>query len=84
LRGHYVFGDYSAEIGEAAAGHLFTLGRNNEVQELVATNRHPLDVAVLGFGRDREGELYLLANGTGTLTGKTGTVLKIVGPHGHR
>jgi glucose/arabinose dehydrogenase len=84
LRGHYVFGDYSAEIGEAAAGHLFTLGRNNEVQELVATNRHPLDVAVLGFGRDREGELYLLANGTGTLTGKTGTVLKIVEPHGHR
>jgi glucose/arabinose dehydrogenase len=83
LRGHYVFGDYSAEIGEAAAGHLFTLGPVNQVQELVATNRDPLDVAVLGFGQDAEGELYLLANGTGTLNGETGVVLKIVAPR-HR
>jgi hypothetical protein len=86
LRGHYVFGDYSAEIGDAAAGHLYTLGRHNQVQELVASNRHPLKLAVLGFGQDREGELYLLANSTGTLNGNTGTVLKIVSPrpgHGH-
>jgi glucose/arabinose dehydrogenase len=81
LRGRYVFGDYSAEIGDAAAGHLFTLGRHNQVQELIATNRQPLALAVLGFGEDREGELYLLANGTGTLNGKTGAVWKIVAPH---
>jgi glucose/arabinose dehydrogenase len=83
LRGHYVFGDYSAEIGTSAAGHLFTLGAHNQVQELVATNRDPLDVAVLGFGQDQEGELYLLANGTGTLNGATGVVLKIVPPGAH-
>lgn len=82
LRGHYVFGDYSAEIGEAAAGHLFTLGATNQVQELVAVNRDPLDLAVLGFGQDAQGELYLLANGTGVLRGNTGVVLKIVAP-GH-
>jgi glucose/arabinose dehydrogenase len=80
LRGHYVFGDYSGEIGQTAAGHLFTLGRHNQVQELVATNRNPLDVAVLGFGEDGEGEVYLLANGSGTLNGRTGVVLKLVAP----
>lgn len=84
LRGHYVFGDYSAEIGESAAGHLFTLGAHNQVQELVATNRDPLDIAVLGFGEDAQGELYVLANGTGTLNGTTGAVLKIVPSGRHR
>ncbi|MFL6674078.1 MAG: PQQ-dependent sugar dehydrogenase [Massilia sp.] len=77
LRGHYVFGDYSGEASKTPEGHLWTLGRNNEVEELVAANRHPLDLAVLGFGQDREGELYLLANGTGTVSGKTGVVMKI-------
>jgi glucose/arabinose dehydrogenase len=76
LRGHYVFGDYTGAT--PGTGHLFTLGPNNQVQELVARNRHPLNLAVLGFGQDSEGELYLLANRTGTLTGKTGVVMKIV------
>jgi glucose/arabinose dehydrogenase len=83
LRGHYVFGDYTGEASTTPEGHLFTLGRNNEVEELVAANRHPLDLAVLGFGQDSEGELYLLANGTGTVTGKTGVVMKIGKQH-HR
>jgi glucose/arabinose dehydrogenase len=83
LRGRYVFGDYSGEASPTPAGHLFTLGPRNEVQELVATNRDPLNLAVLAFGEDREGELYLLANGTGTLTGRTGVVLKIVKPRHH-
>jgi glucose/arabinose dehydrogenase len=77
LKGHYVFGDYSAEIGEAAAGHLFVLDDNKTVTELVAANRNPLALAVLGWVQDHRGEIYLLANGTGTLNGATGTVLKL-------
>jgi glucose/arabinose dehydrogenase len=78
LRGHYVFGDYTGAL--PASGHLFVLGPSNQVQELLATNRNPLALAVLGFAQDQQGELYLLANGTGTLSGMTGAVLRIVAP----
>ncbi len=77
LRGKYVFGDYSAEIGEAANGHLYTLGKNNRVEEIQVTGRTALGLAVLGWGIDHDGELYLLANGTGTLNGTTGVVLRL-------
>jgi glucose/arabinose dehydrogenase len=76
LTGHYVFGDYTGQ--PAPSGHLFMLGPSNQVQEVVAANRNPLALAVLGFGQDQQGELYLLANGTGTVHGMTGLVLKIV------
>ena len=76
LRGEYVFGDYSGEASKTPEGHIFILGRNNRIENLVPVNRHPLDMAVLGFGQDHRGELYLLANGTGTLRGKTGVVMK--------
>jgi hypothetical protein len=81
LKGRYVFGDYSAEIGEAAAGHMFVLNSNNVVTELMAANRNPLALAVLGWVRDHRGEIYLLANGTGTLNGMTGVVLKLKEVH---
>jgi len=77
LKGHYIFGDYSAEIGDAAAGHMFMLNGSNQVRELVARNRNPLALAVLGWVQDARGEVYLLANGTGTLNGTTGMVLRI-------
>jgi glucose/arabinose dehydrogenase len=80
LRGQYVFGDYSGEASKTPEGHLFTLGIHNDVENLAPVNRNPLHLAVLGFGQDREGELYLFANGTGTLTGKTGVVMKITSP----
>ncbi len=79
LKGRYVFGDYSANIGSSAAGHMFVLDANNQVRELVATNRNPLALAVLGWLRDAHGEIYLLANGAGTLTGTTGMVLRLDG-----
>ena len=77
LRGRYVFGDYSAEIGTAAAGHMFLLDANNQVRELIAANRNPLALAVLGWVQDQQGEIYLLANGSGTLNGTSGVVLKL-------
>jgi glucose/arabinose dehydrogenase len=83
LRGNHVFGDYAGRT-TPLTGHLFTLGRHNEVQKLVATNRDPLNLAVLGFGQDREGELYVLANAAGTLAGRTGLVLKIVKARHHQ
>jgi hypothetical protein len=78
-----VFGDYTGEASTTPEGHLFTLGMSNQVEELVAANRHPLNLAVLGFGQDSEGELYLLANGTGTVAGQTGVVMRIARQH-HR
>jgi hypothetical protein len=76
LRGQYVFGDYSGEASKTPEGHLFILGRNNRIENLVPVDRNPLNMAVLGFGQDHRGELYLMANGTGTLLGKTGVVMK--------
>jgi hypothetical protein len=77
LVGRYVFGDYSADIGATVAGHMFVLDANNQVRELVAANRNPLALAVLGWVRDSNGEIYLLANGSGTLNGTTGMVLRL-------
>ena len=37
----------------------------------------PIALAVLGWVQDARGEVYLLANGTGTLTGTAGMVLRI-------
>jgi glucose/arabinose dehydrogenase len=75
LRGRYLFGDYS---GAAGGGHLFVLGRYNRVENVVPTNMNPFKLAVLGFGQDQRGELYLLANSTGTLLDNTGVVMKFV------
>jgi glucose/arabinose dehydrogenase len=77
LKGRYVFGDYSADIGATVAGHMFVLDANNQVRELVAANRNPLALAVLGWLQDSRGEIYLLANGSGTLNGTTGTVYRL-------
>ncbi len=77
LQGRYVFGDYSGNLGTPVAGHMFLLDANNQVRELIASNRNPLALAVLGWVRDQAGEIYLLANVSGTLTGTTGMVLKL-------
>lgn len=79
LQNKYVFGDYSAEIGEPVAGHLFMLkGPDNAIQQLNVQGRPALGLAVLGFAQGHDGELYLLANTSGTLLGTTGVVMKIV------
>lgn len=83
LRGHYVFGDYSGEVfGPLPVnGHLFTLGKNRRIETLQVFGRSSLGVAVLGWARDHDGELYLLANSSGTLNlvngQPSGVVLKL-------
>ena len=41
-----------------------------------------LPLAILGFGRDTQGELYVLTNMTGTPFGSTGTVYRLIAPAG--
>jgi glucose/arabinose dehydrogenase len=78
LRDRYVFGDYAGWSTPSPQGNLFVIGRNNQIEHLVPINRDPFDLAVLGFGQDERGELYVLANDTGSLLGNTGMVMKLV------
>jgi hypothetical protein len=44
---------------------------------VAVANRSPLWLSVLGFADDTNGVVYLLGNGTGTLNGIKGKVLRI-------
>jgi glucose/arabinose dehydrogenase len=81
LRGRYVFGDFFHP--ESGSGRLFYLERNDRIREFPFADRETLGFALLGFGRDADGELYVLANETGTPFGDTGVVMRIA-PGGPR
>jgi glucose/arabinose dehydrogenase len=70
LRGHYVFGDYSRAFAQPL-GRLF-VNKGSQVTSLPDPG-----IAVFGFAQDHRGELYVLGNTTGLLSGATGTVLRI-------
>ena len=72
LRGRYVFGDYGTFGG--AGGRLFYLDAGGAIRELLPGG---LPQAVLGFGEDAQGELYVMANSTGGPNGQTGVVLAL-------
>jgi glucose/arabinose dehydrogenase len=89
LQGRYVFGDLARHF--ASDGRLFFLKRKNVVRnngrvgrsvpaEFLLDGQPALGLFLLGFGEDASGELYVLANGTGTPGGTTGVILKIVPP----
>jgi glucose/arabinose dehydrogenase len=98
LRGRYVFGDYSRFTEPPSFnndGRLFFLNKKNIVKkkmlkeskvfEFTLAGQDMLGLAVLGFGQDANGELYVLGNATGVPFGTgdeldipTGVVLKIV------
>jgi glucose/arabinose dehydrogenase len=83
LRGRYVFGDYSDGLNSGNGRVMYVVegdradprDRTPRVFNLV--NGH-LNVFVLGFGEDADGELYVLANQTGGPDGDTGLVMKVV------
>lgn len=75
LVGRYVFGDFARTF--ASDGRLFYLDQTGEIAEFDLTDRGTLDMALLGFGRDAAGEIYVLANATGTPFGETGIVFRI-------
>jgi glucose/arabinose dehydrogenase len=90
LVGRYIFGDYTrfTESGVSNDGRLFFLNKKNIVSnQMIKTSKifefqlvgqDALGMAVLGFGQDASGELYVLANQVGVPFGTTGVVLKIV------
>ncbi len=99
LVGRYVFGDFSrfTESGVNNDGRLFFLNKKNIVRknkikqskifEFTLDGQDKLGQALLGFGQDANGELYVLANATGVPFGTgpdldqaTGVVLRIVRP----
>jgi glucose/arabinose dehydrogenase len=90
LAGRYIFGDFSrfTETGVSNDGRLFFLNKNNivtgnrikesKIVEFQLADRDELGMSLLGFGQDAHGELYVLANNTGTPFGETGAIFKIV------
>jgi glucose/arabinose dehydrogenase len=86
LAGRYVFGDYSRKADQNQPdGRLFILNQTGPVTHRVTilpdnqTRNGDLPVFLLGFGHDNRGELYILANTSGGVTGTTGTV-KLITP----
>jgi glucose/arabinose dehydrogenase len=88
LVGHYVFGDFARTFTND--GRLFYLrGRNlvtgprirrTSIAELRIDGQDALHLALLGFGQDASGEIYVLANGNSVPFGTTGVVLRIAPP----
>ena len=76
LYGSYVFGDFTRAFG-ANDGRIFHL-TEDEIVEFPLAGQDDLGLSLLGFGQDSQGEVYVLANGTGVPFGDTGVVLKIV------
>jgi glucose/arabinose dehydrogenase len=89
LIGRYVFGDFSqfTAAGVNNAGRLFFLPLRNivvrghiktsKILEFSLHEQDALDLSLLGFGQDGNGELYVLANEVGVPFGDTGVVLRI-------
>jgi glucose/arabinose dehydrogenase len=83
LHGKYVFGDYSDGFNSGNGRVMYVKesdranpeDRTPKVFNLV--NGH-LNVFVLGFGEDRHGEVYVLANKTGGPAEETGLVMRLV------
>jgi len=85
LQGAYIFGDFSqfTESGVNNAGRLFYIfpeskpSEDLSLYEFAFTDRDELGLSLLGFAQDANGELYVLANETGTPFETTGVVLRI-------
>jgi glucose/arabinose dehydrogenase len=79
LFGKYVFGDFSSGFS-APGGRLFYADLDiGLIRELViSVDDRALDLYVKGFGRDLDGEIYLLASSNLGPYGTGGKVLKIV------
>ncbi|MCZ6835727.1 MAG: PQQ-dependent sugar dehydrogenase [Planctomycetota bacterium] len=75
LFGRYVFGDFAKTFSND--GRLFHLTQANEIREFNLVGQSALDLSLLGFGQDAAGEIYVMANATGTPFGTTGVVLRM-------
>jgi hypothetical protein len=83
--GKYVFGDYS-QTGADPAGRIFAATPSESEGELwgleelqiAGSENGRLNKFILSFGRDNEGQLYVLGNDSGVITGESGEVYRIV------
>ncbi len=81
LKGHLVFGDYGSGVGaKVPSGHIMALFGNQPEYLTVAGRPGQLGIFVLGFARDFHGELYVLGNTSGLVSGTNGQVLKLTRP----
>ncbi len=74
LQGHYIFGDYSRLFkfpnGPHDYGRLFHFSANSSsghlraIREFFITPSNAPNLAVLGFGEDARGEVYVTGNVT--------------------
>jgi glucose/arabinose dehydrogenase len=80
LKGHLIFGDYAAGVGAKVGGHIMALFGHTPKYLTVQGHPGALDLFVLGFARDAHGEVYVLGNANGLVTGTTGEVRKLTRP----
>ncbi len=89
LRGHYVFGDWAPSFTDPLPGRLFYLdqadigsgtpsGAATILEFQLPNNPDGVGSKINGFGLDGLGEIYVIGNESGLLTGTTGKVQKLV------
>lgn len=57
--GSYLFGDLTRD-GDLVAGRFFRLSPADELSEIIPTNHASNRLLITGFGRDTQGELYVM------------------------
>jgi glucose/arabinose dehydrogenase len=72
LDGRYVFGEFATTFSND--GRLFYLAEDNTIFEFDLFGQDAFGLSLLGMGRDANGEVYFLANGTGIPFEETGVV----------
>jgi len=82
LSGHYILGEFAKNF--AIDGRLLGMGRQGRIVEIPIEGQDNLEIFLLGFGEDADGELYVMGNTTGVPFEDTGAVLKIVPAAGLR
>jgi glucose/arabinose dehydrogenase len=85
LYGNYIFGDYNGKRKTVSGRIFFGIpplrdGDRWAMDELAIEGRNDLGEYVLAFGQDAELELYLMTSDTGSPTGNTGRVYRLVPP----
>jgi glucose/arabinose dehydrogenase len=83
LAGRYVFGDYSRAADTfGPAARLWYVNGNPDPRHAVTAirvdGRPALHLLLLGFGQDSSGELYVMGNTNGQVTGRSGVVYRLV------
>jgi glucose/arabinose dehydrogenase len=76
LEGKYLFGDYSRVFGKPDGRLFYMCGSPDVTHRVCNLIEHP-GIAVFGFAQDAAGELYVLGNQTGVVSGHTGVVERL-------